>query len=295
MRTAIELKEDELFWKNIDLLEEGTGLSSAFMAKELGLHPLKFQFHRNHQLIIPFNSVNNFSKSLGLSVEAFWKKDLTSHHFKEAIKINSKKKIPEQYKIGEGSRSFTVRHIMQVAKKYGIYEDVCEFFGLSDMCFSNTIDFNVSVQLASDILEFMAAKVDLTDQDFSDMSIANALYFRDSNFGRELSSSKDVIEMYDKFLNVVNQIEENWSYKIQYADKKMLLLNCYHREQMANEFKRKDYSSYTFTKFRVSMAAHLTKYLGLTDTIGTITKSIHYGDSYCQMKFDYSNARPLFS
>lgn len=295
MRTSEEQKADNQFWKNLSLLQEATGLTTSFVAKNLGLNEAKFVFYKNNNLIVPFNRVKNLSAKLGLSVDTFWENQLSEQQLRNAIKINSKSRIPIPYQLGNGSRSFTARHILKVAKKYGIYEDVLKTFGLSELSFEHRVDFNISVQLASDIIEFIASKVNLTDEDYSEMSFYNAIYFKNSAFGKELSSSQDVIEMYEHFLSVVNRVEENWHYKIESADHNKLLLNSYPREKMIDTYKKDDYSSFTFLKFRASMAAHLTKYIGIYGTKGTITKSIHHGDSYCQVEFDYSDVRQLSS
>jgi hypothetical protein len=293
MRTGEELKSDDLLWANINLIQDSIGLNEAFIAKELGLNTQKFLFHKINHLSVPFHGVKNLSNKMGLSLEAILQKELDPHQLQSAAKLNGSARIPHTYQLGDGSKSFTVRHILKTAKRFGIYEDVCRQFGLDETSFEHKVDFALSVQLASDILQYIASKVHLTESDYSEMSLANAFYFKDSDFGKELSLSRGITEMYDKFLDVISHVEENWKYKIQFADKNYILLNSYPTDKLSDLYKRENYSSYTFTKFRAHMGAHLTKYQGLTGAVPTIRKSIHNGDDYCQFKFDLTNLKPL--
>jgi hypothetical protein len=287
------LNVDKQFWANVMLIQNTIGIDESYFARELGLNTQKFQFHKMNELSIPFHGVNNLSRKIGISLDAILEKKITSTQLTAAIKHNWSARIPEKYSVGDGSRSFTVRHILSFAKKYGIYEETCAHFGLDPFCFEYKVDFPISVQLASDILQFIAHRVNLSENDYSQMSFANSMYFKNSQFGRDLSQSRNTTEVFEKFLDVSNHVEENWSYSIQHADKHTLVLNSYSTEKLSDLYKRKDYSSYTFAKFRASMGTHLVRYLGFEGTKATITKSIHQGDNYCQFTFDFRDLRPL--
>jgi hypothetical protein len=274
-------------------IQEAVGLDEKFIARELGLTTSKFIFHKHNKLSVPFNGVKSLSKKMGISLNSLLVSELNPSLLKEAIKINWNSRIPKKYQIGDGSRSFTIRHILSVAKHYGVQQEILSHFSLDEISFENKIDFSISVQLASDMLQDLSTRVNLTEQDYTHMSLANAMYFKDSVFGKELSESRSLSDMYERFLQVVNHVEENWEYEMQFADKHKIVINSFSTNKQTECFKRRDYSSYTFTKFRASMGAHLTRYLGWDGARTKITKSVHNGDGHCQFEIDISNLRPL--
>jgi hypothetical protein len=88
-------------------------------------------------------------------------------------------------------------------------------------------------------------------------------------------------------------LETNWTYRIESTKNGKVLLNCYPTENLTDLFKRKDYSSENFTKFRILVTGALTRYLGLTDAKTRLTKSVHRNDSYSQFELDIANLMPL--
>lgn len=295
MRSHEDLSADHLFWSNIDVIESSIGLSQEFIAQSLGFNPQKFQFYKNNQLSVPFKSVKNLTYNMGLNLESLLISEMNENHLKEATKTLSLSRIPNHYQTGNGSKSFSIRHILKTAKKYNVYEDVCAHFKIDKFIFEHQMDYPVCVQLASDILQYISQKVQLTEEDYNEMSYFNAFHFKDSQFGKTLSNSNNLLDMYERFFSIVNEIEENWTYEIQNADNKKILINSYASERVSDIYKRRDFSSITFSKFRVAMAAHLTQYKGFVGAKGTILKSVHHGDSFCQFQIDLSNLRPLSS
>lgn len=293
MRTQIERISDNLLWTNINLIQESLGANETSLAKEFGLNKNKFIFYKNNNLSVPFTNVDRFSQSIGISADALLLAPIQAPHLKHAIALNWKSKVPRMYLVGSGSRSFTIRHILKLAKRHDIFEEACATFGLNEFSFETTVDFSVSVQLASDLLHFISQRVELKDEDYSQIALDNSFYLKDSSFGKELSTSRNPLELYEKFMDVVNHLEENWKYDIQYADKEKVIINSYPCEEQSEKFKRRDYSSFMFTKLRSFVGAHLTRYIGLEGALPTVTKSIHYGDSYCQFNINFTNLKRL--
>jgi len=246
-------------------------------------------------LSLPYVGVRKLSDEMGLTTESLILKKLNEDHLSEAIRIISTSRVPEKYKIGDGTKSFSIRHLLKAAKRYGLYEEVCRYFSLDPFSFENNADFKVCVQLASDILIYISCRVQLTEQDFEEMSFATAMYFKDTRFGASLIQANSIPEMYELFLNGVNHVEDNWSYTLQKADDQIIIIRSFPTERLSDIYKRKDYTSVTTSKFRVAMAAHLVRYQGFTGTKTMISKSIHHGDDYCQFEIDVSNLHPLIA
>ena len=295
MRSQEDIYADNLLWKNIETIKDSIGLTDSYLAQELGFDDKKFQFYKHNKLSIPFKSVNNLTYKMGINLSSVMSEKIDFNQLREATKLISRSRLPFKYQKGDGSKSFSIRHILKTAKKHGIYDEVCSFFNLDTMSFEHTLDFPVCVQLASDILQYISHKVHLDEDDFNEMSSYNAFYFKDSQFGLTLSNSRNLPEMYDSFIGVVNDIEYNWNYELQAADHKRVIINAFASERLSNYYKRKDYSSITFSKFRIAMASHLTQYLGFANAKGSILKSVHHGDSYCQFQIDLTDLKPLFS
>lgn len=293
MRSPQELSADAIFWANIKVIQEALGANEHSVAEVLGLNSAKFVFFKNNGLSVPFANVTHFSDKIGISADALLQSTLIPKQLREAMAINWSSRIPEKYLTGLGSKSFTIRHILKIAGRYGILNETCAHFGIQKFAFESTIDFPVSVQLASDMLQFIASKVALSNEEYSQLGLLNSQYFKNTEFGEYLSKASDITELYERFLNVVNNLEENWFYKIQYADGEKVIINSYPADKLADAYKRRDYSSLTFTKFRSHVGAHLTRYIGLEGAEPTVTKSIHHGDSYCQFNISFKNLKPL--
>lgn len=293
MRTPQEHSDDSIFWNNIKLIQETLGANEHSLAEELGLNASKFIFYKNNELSVPFVNVKSFSDKIGINADALLQSNISSKQLEQAVSINWPSRIPEKYLTGMGSKSFTVRHILKIAKRHGVLEKTCAHFGIHKFAFETKVDFPISVQLASDILEFIALSADLKTEELSELGLLNCIYLKDTVFGHYLGQAQDLTDLYERFLGVVNNLEENWSYKIQFVDEEKVIINSYPSERLSETYKRRDYSSYTFTKFRSHVGAHLTRYIGKVGAIPTVTKSIHHGDSFCQFNINFKNLKPL--
>ncbi|WP_408096019.1 hypothetical protein ACJVC5_13330 [Peredibacter sp. HCB2-198] len=282
-------------WNNLGTIQEVTGIQDDVMATQMGLSSQKFAFLKNNTSILPFTSVNRIADKLGINLDSILCEELNTNDLQNNFKGYFQSLLPDEYKRALGSKSFTVRNILKIAKKYGFYKEIQTNFSLNELTFDSNIDFEVSVQLASDLLDSISIRVPLTKEDYDLMSYGNAFHFADTEFGKILSECRTPLEIYEHLIRVVHHVEKNWSYKIEAADDKSILISSYSNENISDLYKRTDYSSYNFTKFRAAMACHLTKYIGLEGATTSITKSKHRGDSYDQFRIDYSNLRPLSS
>lgn len=295
MRSFNESRIDNLLWDNLGTIQEVTGIQDDVMASQMGLTAQKFTFLKNNASVLPFTGVNKIAGKLGINLDSILSEELSTDDLRNNFKGYFQSLLPDEYKRALGSKSFTVRNILKIAKKYGFYKEIQSNFSLDDLTFDSNIDFEVSVQLASDLLDSISVRVPLTNEDYDLMSHGNAFHFAETEFGKILSQCKSPLEIYEHLISVVHHVEQNWSYKIEKADEKSILISSYSNENIADLYKRADYSSYNFTKFRASMAGHLTKYIGLEGATTTITKSKHRGDSFDQFRIDYSNLKPLSS
>jgi len=233
------------------------------------------------------------SEAFDIPLDKLASGDVLPYLNKSSLFTQWKYKIDDKYQTNEGSRSFSLRHVLHIAKKYNIYHKTINHFRLPSYFFDSHIDYNVSVQIVIDMLDFVCANAPVSDQDFLHIGNQNAFYFQKSAFGKLLSSSRNSIEVYENLFFVSRYIEENWTYKITKAKDDKIILTSAPTEKLLDIYKTKYYSSENFTRLRASVIGQFGAYIGIQGSKTYVTKSMRNGDSCYEFIIDNSQARQL--
>lgn len=293
MKFADRLDVNQKLWSGIHSIQEQLKINDHVFSQKAGMNWEKFIFCKQNNLSLPFHHLENLSHYLSISVDSLLRGEVDHRLEKTMFENLLKNHLNERYQIGEGSKTLTLRHLIKLAKNYNIHQQVMEKFSLPPILVEAKIDLEISAQLVADIVDYMCQLVTITDEDLKEIAELNAFYFKDTAFGKLLKSCQTPIEVYENLVFLTSFLENNWYYKIEkYVDGKVYL-NSYPSERLTETFKRKDYSSYNFLRFRVLVTGVLMRYIGLTDAETQITKSVHRGDDYCQFLIDTKSSRPL--
>jgi hypothetical protein len=251
----------------------------------------KFSFFKQNHLALPFYNIEKISIALKIPVDKILRAEIESLLTPQIIQYELMNRLPEKYHLGRGSKSFTLRHLIKLADKKGIKNLILKEFNISEHLISAKIDFEIPVQLVADIMDSMARKVSLYDEDFSYLADLNAFYFKDSGFGKMLRAATSPNELYENLIFVTKYLEDNWSYEISSIKNDTVLLTSHPTESLCDIYQRKDYSTLNFTRFRIAVAANLLKYIGINSVEASISRSIHLNDNCDQFSIDLSTIR----
>ena len=277
---------DRKFWKGLNLVQGNLNISDLTLSQKAELNWQKFSFCKKNNLGLPFYSLEKLSLYLKIPLDKLIKGEISHELTPQLIQSEILRNLPEKYQIGRGSKSFTLRHLLKLADRHHLRQEVLSEFNIMENLIEAKVDFEIPVQLVADVIDFIASKVTLREQDFDYLASLNAFYFKDSAFGKLLRSATKPHELYENLIFVTRYLEENWSYEISSIKNDQLLLTSHPNESLTEIYKRKDYSSLNFTRFRIAVATNLLQYIGIGSVKSNITKSIHEGNDCDQFMID---------
>lgn len=281
------------FWDGLRFIQNDLSIKDSSFAAESEISFEKFQFLKNNEIELPVYNLMKLSRSLNIPLDKLASGDVSAHLNRASLFHQWKQKIDDKYQTNEGSRSFSLRHVLQIAKKYHIYQKTLDHFRLPSYFFDSHVDYNVSVQIVIDMLDFVCANAPVSDQDFLRIGHQNAFYFKNSAFGKLLSSSRNSIEVYENLFFVSRYIEENWCYTITKAKDNKIILTSSPTDKLLDVYKTRYYSSENFTRLRASVIGQFGMYIGIQGSKTYVTKSMRNGDSCYEFIIDNSQARQL--
>lgn len=295
MKELERLEVNQRLWLGIKHIQEELNIDDIAFSRRSELSWHKFIFCKNNNLSLPFYNLVNLAGFLSLPVEKLIMGDFGDSFNSKKIEYKFNQSISPQYQTGAGSKTLTLRHLLKLARKHGLDQDILHQFSLPSIILEAKVDFEISVQLVADITDFIFSRVELSEDQIKEVALLNAFYFKDSIFGKLLKSSNSTLEIYEHLVYLTSFLENNWFYKIEKVQNGNIFLNSYPSERLMETYKSKCYSSYNFSRFRILVTGVLTRYLGLTDAKTQITKSVHFGDDYCQFLINTNNLKPLSS
>jgi light-regulated signal transduction histidine kinase (bacteriophytochrome) len=192
-----KIQTTDAFWRNLSFIQSKLKISDFDISQRANLNWQKFIFSKNNSLSLPFHSVEKLSQFLSISTEQLILGSIGNRFESKVLEHQWANSLEDKYQLGTSSKSLTLRHLIKLAKRNNVYQQVISHFRLPEHLLEAKLDFDVSVQLLADIIDFIDSLVPLTENDFKFVAEQNAFYFQHSVFGNILKSAQNPIEIYE--------------------------------------------------------------------------------------------------
>lgn len=276
-------------WNSLVEVQTLLNLSDEFISEIMGMSTREFIESKEYRFDIDCMAILNLCKELCLDEKHFFdgsfdKKSLIEHYSKQNEHYLNSRYTDKAY-----SRMFTLRNILSVARTMGKDDFLLKKLQITPFMAERDVD--VSCLLISDA--FAALRKFFHSAHYYLVGELNALEFRGSKFGKELSMANTPQELFERWLGMRMLFEDNWFYSIDRMNKNEVVINSYPNEELVDHFQTRAFSNLETTKFRAGFAATLPTYIGLSKADVTLSKSVHYGDSFCQFHVDLTKTTQL--
>ncbi len=276
-------------WNSLIELQNLLNLSDSFVSEVMDISLEEYSQAKALRKDLNCMAILNFCKELNLDEKLFFdskfdKQSLIEHYSKQNDHYLNPRYTEKAY-----SRMFTLRNILTVARTMGKDDFVLKKLQITP--FMSERDVDVSCLLISDA--FAVLRKFFHSVHYYLVGELNALEFKTSKFGQELSTAKSVQELFEKWLGMRMLFEDNWFYSIEKMNQQEIVINSYPNGELVDHFQTPDFSNIETSKFRAGFAATLPTYIGLSKAEVTLQKSVHNGDKYCQFHVDLARVKPL--
>lgn len=295
MKNFEKLDIDRKFWEGMNYIQTRLNLNDQTISTQTDLKWQKYTFCKLNQLSLPFYNLEKLAGFLSISVDKLARGEVIGTFDSKMIEAEVKKSLHDEYQIGAGSKSFTLRHLLILAKSKGVYHNTINHFRLPAHLVEAKVDFEIPVQLVADVMDYISQLSPMSYSDFEYVASKNAFYFQDGAFGKVMKSAANAGEVYERLVFLTRYLEENWNYKITKLNSKQLTIESFSTEKISDLYKKRDFACYNFTRFRGAFAGSLTGYLGLNNAKSQVTRSVHNGDSFDQLLITFDDIKQPLS
>lgn len=276
-------------WSSLTELQRLLRLDDLFVSEVMDMHLSDYVKAKELRLDLDCIAILKLCKELSLDEKHFFegtydKQSLLEHYCKQNDFY-----LNPRYTEKAHSRMFTLRNILSVARTMGKEDFLLKKLQVTPFMAEREID--VSCLLISDA--FAALRKFFHSAHYYLVGELNALEFKTSKFGRELSLAKTPHELFERWIGMRMLFEDNWFYSIEKMTPEEIIINSYPNEELVDHFETRNFSNIETSKFRAGFAASLPTYIGLSKAEVSIGKSVHKGDKHCQFHVDLRKSKPL--
>lgn len=276
-------------WSSLSGVQSLLALSDQFVSEVMDMGEEDYAKAKSGRYDIDCIAILKLCKELSLDEKHFFegtydKQSLLEHYYKQNDFYLNPRYTEKAY-----SRMFTLRNILSVAQTMGKDDFLLKKLQITPFMAERDID--VSCLLISDA--FAVLRKFFHSAHYYLVGELNALEFKTSKFGQELSLAKTPQELFERWLGMRMLFEDNWFYEIEKMTQDEVVINSYPNEELVDHFKTRNFSNIETSKFRAGFAAALPTYIGLSKAIVTLGKSVHQGDKFCQFHVDLTKTKPL--
>ncbi len=263
-------------WKSIERLQNALNINDNIVSSILGISAQNFRSKRTKKQPLNIYNVLDLSRHFNIDEYELFKNTFDVKTIKD--QLLGKTVLREKYLSGQNTSSFVLENIMKYAKSRKIGHIIRNRLQIVP----GQIDKmdSVSCLMIKDAHEVL--RYYLNDKDYDSLGAENAFYLKDTEFGKALSGSKDIFDLFERCETLSNNIETAWKHKIVKMNKNKILINSYPTEQILDTMKDITFSNTYVEKVRAGFLSNLSEYIELKPTPTKIKKSYFKNHSFSQ-------------